>query len=150
PSGRYDGLKLQMCAEARVDDLSQANCPEDFRRQVRIARTHGRVGCKVAGEETCKPDRLARDLVDDLVIDRASVIRTRVPIEVVLVQTTKLQQVITLHPTYIVAQHLVLTIPETLTRALVVNVVGYYGAGAACFGIGISRGRDFQRATKTT
>ena len=95
-------------------------------------------------------DRLARDLVDDLVIDRASVIRARVPIEVVLVQNTKLKQVITLHPTYIVAQHLVLTIPETLTRALVVNVVGYQGTGATRFGIGISWGRDFERATKTS
>ena len=64
------------------------------------------------------------DLIDDLIIDRAAVVGARVPVKVMLINTTKLEHVASLDLSHVVSENFVLTVPETLAHTLRVDVVG--------------------------
>ena len=66
---------------------------------------------------------MARNLVNDLIIDRAAIVGAVMVVEILLDLPTKLEQVIALDPGQVVAQHLVLAVPNPLARVLVVYVV---------------------------
>ena len=77
-----------------------------------------------------KVDLVTGNLVDDLIIDRAAIVGARVVVEILLDIPTKLEQVITLYPSYVVAEHLVLAVPDPLTCALVIDVIRNQGRSA--------------------
>ena len=70
-----------------------------------------------------KVDILTGNLIDDLVIDRAAIVRAGVEIEILLDLPAELEQVVALHESQVIAQHLVLAVPDPLARALVVYVI---------------------------
>ena len=66
---------------------------------------------------------MARNLVNDLIIDCAAIVGAVMVVEILLDLPTELEQVIALDPGQVVAEHLVLPVPNPLARALVVYVI---------------------------
>ncbi len=66
---------------------------------------------------------MTSNLVNDLIIDRAAIVGAVMVVEILLDLSTKLEQVVALHPRQVVAEHLVLTVPDALARALIIHVV---------------------------
>src|SRR6266536_5797740 len=87
------------------------------------------------GDKTCEADRLTGNLIDNLVADCRPIVRSREMVHVALYESTKLEQVIAFHPGEIVANHLILAIPVSLSHALSIHVIRNQRASSAGFGI---------------
>ena len=83
-----------------------------------------------------------------MIIDRAAVIRAGVVVEVVLHLAAELEQMISLDPGHVISKHLVLSVPDTLARALIIHIVGNKSR-RAFEGSGRAGWRYFKRAAKT-
>src|SRR5205814_10426613 len=103
-------------------------------------------------EETGEVNLARCNLIDDCIIDRATVVRACVVVKVVLEQATKLDQVIAVQPGHVIANHLVLPVPYRLTNALIVYVIGDDRAVRVASGFrrrGRARWRNFECTTQT-
>ena len=82
------------------------------------------------GNVRAKVDLVKGNLVNDLVIDRTAVVRACVVVEIVLNVPSELENVVPFDPGHVVTQHFILAVPDTLPRALVIDVIRNQGRGA--------------------
>src|SRR5206468_7971597 len=101
----------------------------DRSRNVRSRRTLGP-----------RESRRRREIAD-LIVHAGAVISARVIVEIALPRSAETENVITLHHRQIVAQQLVLAIPEALANALRIHVVRNQSVGTLT--------ADFERAAQS-
>src|SRR5205814_10627206 len=58
------------------------------------------------------------------VVDSATIVGSLMPVEIMLVLPTGIEQVIAAQPGNVVANHVILAVPETCPRRLSINIVG--------------------------
>src|ERR1041385_5667480 len=110
---------MQVRTGARINHLRQTEHSINRRQQI-LVQTLLRAG--YGAREGVTRNVIERHLVDNLVIDCAAVVGARMVVVVALVEPAKLPQVISLHPGQVLANHLVLSVPDALTDALSVDV----------------------------
>src|SRR5215831_74642 len=114
-------IQRQTRTAARVHDLRLADYAQDLSIEVvpvcdlRSGQIR-RLVCKVNA-------RPVRDLVDQGRVDADAVVIALVIVEVALVRTAELKQVIAMEPRQVVAQQPILPVPETAAGILRIHVV---------------------------